>query len=343
MANNQILVTGGLGYIGSHTVVELINAGFEPIIIDNLSNSEVKVLDAIEKITGKRCLFHQVEMCNYNELESIFIKYPEMKAAIHFAAFLLVNESVDNPLKYYENNLLSTINLLKCQSKFGTKGIIFSSSCTVYGNPEVLPVAENAPIQEAVSPYGNTKKMCEDIIRDTTVASDVKAIALRYFNPIGAHPTSLIGEVQHGMPHHLVPFITETAHGKREFLRVFGDDYNTVDGSCVRDYIYVMDVAKAHVNAVQRFANGAMESSYEVYNLGMGVGMSVIQMIQAFERATGINIPYKIVDRRGGDVEAVYADTSLANKKLNWKTQFGIEEALKSAWDWEIAQAKLKQ
>lgn len=340
MANNQILVTGGLGYIGSHTVVELISAGFEPIVIDNLSNTDISVLASIEKITGKPCTFHQVEMCNYDELEAIFTRYPQMKAAIHFAAFLSVNESVDEPLKYYHNNLLSTINLLKCQAKFGGCGVIFSSSCTVYGNPGVLPVAEDAPIQEAVSPYGNTKKMCEDIIRDTTMATDVKAIALRYFNPVGAHPTSLIGEVQHGMPHHLVPFITETAHGKREHLRVFGNDYNTVDGSCVRDYIHVVDVAKAHVNAVQRFLGSEMEAAYEVYNLGMGVGVSVIEMIEAFERATGINIPYKVVDRRPGDVEAVFADTLLANKKLKWKTQFTIEEALKSAWDWELAQAK---
>ncbi len=343
MANNQILVTGGLGYIGSHTIVELINAGFEPIIIDNLSNSEQKVLGAIEKITGKKCAFHQVEMCNYGELEAIFLKYPGIMAAIHFAAVLLVNESVDNPLKYYENNLLSTINLLKCQAKHGAKGLIFSSSCTVYGNPEILPVGEDAPIQEAVSPYGNTKKMCEDIIRDSTKASDVKAIALRYFNPVGAHPSSVIGEVQHGMPHHLVPFITETAQGKREYLRVFGNDYNTIDGSCVRDYIHVMDVAKAHVNAVERFLKGSMESAYEVYNLGMGVGVSVLQMIEGFEKVTGIKIPYKVVDRRVGDVEAVYADTSLANKKLGWKTQFSIEEALKSAWDWELAQIKTNQ
>jgi len=277
-------------------------------------------------------------MCNLAELEGVFSEHNDIKAVIHFAAFLQVNESVENPLKYYENNLVSTINLLKCQAKHNVGGLIFSSSCTVYGNPDKLPVNEDAPIQAAVSPYGNTKKIGEDIIRDFARATGIKAISLRYFNPIGAHPTSLIGEVQHGTPHHLVPFITETARGKRQHLKVFGNDYNTVDGSCVRDYIHVMDVAKAHVNAVERFSDGRMEAGYELYNLGMGIGMSVIQMINAFERATGITIPYEVADRRAGDVEAVYADTALANQKLRWKTVFSIEDALKSAWAWEQAQ-----
>lgn len=340
MAKRHILVTGGLGYIGSHTVVELVEAGFEPIIIDNLSNSDASVLDAIGKITGRKCLFHKVEMCDEKALEAIFIKYPGLAATVHFAAFLQVNESVEQPLKYYENNLVSTINLLKCQQKFGVAGTIFSSSCTVYGNPDSLPVTEQAPVQPAVSPYGNTKKMCEEIIRDTTRASEIRAIALRYFNPIGAHTSSLIGEVQHGEPHHLVPYITETAQGKRKMLKVFGNDYNTVDGSCVRDYIHVMDVARAHVNAVERCLNQEMDSKYEVYNLGMGVGASVLQMIHAFQSATGISIPYEIVGRRAGDVEAVYADTTLANEKLKWRTKFSLEEALRSAWNWELAQAK---
>lgn len=338
----KVLVTGGLGYIGSHTVVELLKAGYEPVVIDNLSNADIAVLDAVEKIAGRRPAFQKVEMCDLGALENVFVAHPGISAVVHFAAFLQVNESVENPLKYYENNLLSTMNLLKCQSKFGVGGLIFSSSCTVYGNPEKLPVDEQAPIQPAVSPYGNTKKICENIIEDTAKSSSIKGISLRYFNPIGAHPTALIGEVQHGVPHHLVPFITETARGKRDFLKIFGSDYNTVDGSCVRDYIHVMDVARAHVNAVERYTGGEMETNYEVYNLGMGVGMSVIQMITAFEKSTGIKIPYKVADRRPGDVEAVYADTTLANTKLRWKTIFSIEDALKSAWEWEQAQINRK-
>lgn len=337
---NKILVTGGLGYIGSHTVVELINAGFEPIVVDNLSNSDVSVLHALKQITKKDVPFKKVEMCNYDELAAIFQEHPDIKAVIHFAAFLLVEESVEKPLKYYENNLVSTINLLKCLEKFGVRGLVFSSSCTVYGNPDSLPVKEDALVKDAVSPYGNTKKICEDIIRDHTRGGAVDAISLRYFNPIGAHPTALIGEVQRGVPHHLVPYITETAKGKREYLRVFGNDYNTEDGSCVRDYIHVMDIASAHVNAVERCLHGRMESPFEIYNIGMGKGVSVLAMIKAFEEATGISIRYQIAARRAGDVEAVYADTTAAGEKLRWHAKYSIQDALKSAWEWEKAQEK---
>jgi UDP-glucose 4-epimerase len=332
----KILVTGGTGYIGSHTVVELINAGYDVIIIDNLSNSSINVLDRIEKITGKRPAFFKTEMCNYDELEQIFVNNPGIDAVIHFAAFLQVFESVQEPLKYFENNLYSQINLMKCLRKFGIKPMVFSSSCTVYGNPEKLPVTEATPIQKAASPYGNTKQMGEEILEFTAAAGHINAISLRYFNPIGAHSSALIGEVQHGVPHHLVPYITETAFGKRESLNIFGSDYNTPDGTCVRDYIHVSDVARAHIKAVEKLvAQNDQTGVYSLYNIGTGEGYSVLDMVKAFAEATGITINYKLVPRREGDVEAVYADTTKANQELNWKTECSLTNMMQSAWAWE--------
>lgn len=333
--SHKILVTGGLGYIGSHTCVSLVERGYEPLVIDNLSESDIEVKDRIEKITGRDLLFEKVEMCDATVLEGLFEKHPDIAGVIHFAAFLLVNESVQNPLKYYENNLISTMNLLRCMEKFQVAPIVFSSSCTVYGNPEILPVDENAPIQEAESPYGNTKKMGEDILRDFSNICDVNVISLRYFNPIGAHESTHIGEFQDGEPHHLVPYITETAVGKRAFLRVFGGDYNTRDGSCVRDYIHVMDIAEAHILAVQRLIDAKNTASFEVYNLGSGDGSTVLEMIHAFTRATGIHIPFEVVDRREGDVGAVYADITKAKNTLGWVPKRSLETMLSSAWNFE--------
>lgn len=338
MDKKQILVTGGLGYIGSHTVVELHNAGYDPIIIDNLSNATIEVLDALERIMGRRPEFRQVEMCNHDELSAVFREFPTMEGAIHFAAVLQVKESVENPLKYYHNNIVSTNNLLSLLRDAGKGKLVFSSSCTVYGNPDSLPVKENEPVKPAQSPYGNTKKIGEEIIRDVCTAHDFAAISLRYFNPIGAHESAIIGEVQHGEPHHLVPYITETASGKRKQVSVFGGDYQTRDGSCVRDYIHVVDIARAHINAMDRLIKNENEEKYEVYNLGSGTGYSVLEMIRAFKEAMGIDIPYTIVDRRPGDVEAVYADISLAGQKLGWKPKYDMKEMLRSAWEWEKVQ-----
>ncbi|SMG27727.1 UDP-glucose 4-epimerase [Marivirga sericea] len=336
----KVLVTGGLGYIGSHTVIELMNQGYEPLIIDNLSNSEVSVLDRIEKITGKRPEFQQIEMRDKEQLQEVFwSNNNQIVGVIHFAAVLLVGESVEQPLHYYFNNLTSTINLLECMNEFDVKPIVFSSSCTVYGNPDQLPVSENAPIKAAVSPYGNTKKVCEDILKDASVAHPIKVVSLRYFNPIGAHKSALLGEFQSGPPHHLVPFITETATGKRAKLNIFGDDWNTADGTCVRDYIHVSDVAEAHINAME-YAIKQDDNSFNVFNIGSGNGYSVLEMVKSFEKTTGKQVPYQIVARRPGDVEAVYADNTKAIKELNFKTKRGIDEMLKSAWDWEQALAK---
>jgi len=331
----KILVTGGLGYIGSHTVVELIDAGYEPVVIDNLSESDYEVKGRIEEIVGREIIFEKVEMCEKAELKACFERHSGLLGVIHFAAFLLVDESVNEPLKYYRNNLLSTINLLECIQEHKVNPVVFSSSCTVYGNPEQLPVDELAPIQPAVSPYGNTKQMGEDILRDTAKVSEVKVISLRYFNPIGAHESALIGEFQDGPPHHLVPYITETARGIRKELKVFGNDWNTPDGTCIRDYIHVVDVAKAHISAVERLLENKTEENFEVFNLGMGVGVSVLDMINAFKEATGIAIPYSFAPRRAGDVEAVYADTTKANEILGWKTEKTLADAMRDAWRWE--------
>lgn len=333
--SKKILVTGGLGYIGSHTAVQLIEHGFEPIIIDNLSESPIEIKDRIERIVRRPIRFEKVEMCHKDELEALFEKYPDMAGVIHFAAYLLVNESVEKPLKYYYNNLVSTIHLLECMAAYNIRNVVFSSSCTVYGNPDSLPVSEDAPIKPAESPYGNTKKISEDILRDFSATGAVEVISLRYFNPIGAHQSGIIGEFQDGLPHHLVPYITETAIGKRPELKIFGGDYNTPDGTCIRDYIHVVDIADAHIYALHRMLERKMEKSFEVYNLGTGEGYSVLQMVKAFEEATGIAIPYRIVDRRPGDVEAVYADTRLANEKLGWKARYSLVDMLRSAWNFE--------
>ena len=332
----QILVTGGTGYIGSHTAVELQNAGFEVIIVDNLSNSSLEVLDGIEKITGIHPEFEQFDLTEMYKVEAFFSKYPKIEAVIHFAASKAVGESVEKPLLYYRNNLVSLINLLDCQLKFGVTNIVFSSSCTVYGQPEILPVTEDTPRKDAESPYGNTKRVNEDILHDTIVANpQLKGIALRYFNPVGAHPSALIGELPLGIPANLVPFITQTAAGLRNELKVFGDDYNTIDGSAVRDYINVVDLAKAHVIAVNRLIENKNKAGYEIFNLGNGDGVSVLEAVHAFENATGVKLNYQIVGRRAGDIEKIWADTAFANEELGWKAEKGLEETMLSAWNWE--------
>ncbi len=330
-----ILVTGGTGYIGSHTTVELIENGYKVIVVDNLSNSQIEVLDGIEKITGTRPDFEKFDLCEKPKVFSLFKKYP-IDAIIHFAALKAVGESVEKPLEYYYNNTASLINLLMSMKKHRTSSFVFSSSCTVYGQPDELPVTEKAPIQKAMSPYGNTKQIAEEIIQDTIHAvPEMKAIALRYFNPIGAHKSSIIGELPLGVPQNLVPFVTQTVAGLREKLRVFGDDYKTPDGTAIRDYIYVSDLAKAHVIAVERMLNNKNKQNFEVFNLGTGKGISVMEIIKTFEKAIGKKVHYEIVGRREGDVEQVWADTSFANKELGWKSDTPLDEALKSSWEWE--------
>lgn len=332
----QILVTGGTGYIGSHTAVELQNAGFEVIIVDNLSNSSIDVMDGIEKITGIRPAFEQFDLTERDKVDGFFVKYPNIAAIIHFAASKAVGESVEKPLLYYRNNLVSLINILECQLKYGVSNIVFSSSCTVYGQPDRLPVTENTPRKDAESPYGNTKRVNEDILQDAIAANPkIKGIALRYFNPVGAHPSALIGELPLGVPANLIPFVTQTAAGLRGEIRVFGDDYDTVDGSAVRDYINVVDLAKAHVVAVRRLLENKNKSGYEIFNLGTGNGVSVLEIIKAFENATGVKLNYKIVGRRAGDIEKIWADTTFANEELGWKAETSLEETLASAWKWE--------
>lgn len=333
----KILVTGGTGYIGSHTAVELLEEGMQVVIVDNLSNSEREVLEGIESITGIKPQFEEVDLRDRKATFGVFEKHPDINAIIHFAAFKAVGESVEKPLEYYENNLLSLIHLLEAMKLGQVDHMVFSSSCTVYGEPDELPVTENAPIKKAGSPYGNTKQISEEILQDTIFTLKGKGvISLRYFNPIGAHPSALIGELPIGVPNNLVPFITQTAAGIRECLSVFGDDYNTPDGSAIRDYINVVDLAKAHVSAIRRLLDRKQRSSFEVFNLGTGSGLSVFEIIEAFERSTGQKLNYKVVGRREGDIEKVYADTSFANSELGWKAEMGIEESLKSAWKWEM-------
>lgn len=333
---NRILVTGGTGYIGSHTVVELQNAGFDVLIVDDLSNSGIDVLDNIEKITGTRPDFEQFNLADTENTYDFFDRNQDIRAIIHFAASKAVGESVEIPLHYYRNNLVSLLNILDCQLKYKIPNIVFSSSCTVYGQPEKLPVTENTPRKDAESPYGNTKRVNEDILRDSIAAyPQLNGIALRYFNPIGAHPSALIGELPLGVPQNLVPFITQTAAGLRDELKVFGDDYNTPDGSAIRDYINVVDLARAHVVAIERLLNEKNKSNYEVFNLGTGEGLSVLQIVKSFEKATGVKLNYKIVDRRAGDIEKIWADTTYANNELGWKAEKGLEETLLSAWNWE--------
>lgn len=338
MSTKRVLVTGGLGFIGSHTVVALQNEGIEVIIIDNLSNSSIDVLGGITQITGKTPEFENIDLREKSAVKNFFEKYPDIENVIHFAASKAVGESVTNPLSYYENNISSLVYLLQELNKKENSRFIFSSSCTVYGQADELPITEDAPVKKAESPYGNTKQIGEEILQDTCkVNSEFKAISLRYFNPIGAHPTAEIGELPIGTPQNLIPFITQTAVGKREELSVFGDDYPTKDGTAVRDYIHVMDLAEAHVHALQRLMHGNEKQNYEVFNLGTGKGNSVLEVINSFEKVSGEKLPYKIVGRREGDITAAYADTVKANKELNWRAERNLDEALKSAWKWQLA------
>lgn len=331
----KILVTGGLGYIGSHTAVELQNSGYDVIIVDNLSNSSLDVLEGITEITNKPPKFERLDLRIKSDVSEFFKHNQDIEGIIHFAASKAVGESVENPLLYYENNLHTLIYLLQECNSYGIENIIFSSSCTVYGEPDSLPITEDAPVKEATSPYGNTKQISEEILRDTCAVSQLKAIALRYFNPIGAHHTAQIGELPAGVPQNLVPFITQTVAGVREQLSVYGDDYPTIDGSCIRDYIHVVDLAKAHVIALERLLSKKNESNYEVFNLGTGRGSSVLEVVNSFQNTTGEKLDYKIVDRRLGDVISVYADTKKANEVLGWKAERSMEQALASAWKWE--------
>ena len=331
----KVLVTGGLGFIGSHTVVELQNKGFEVVIIDNLSNSSEDVLKGIITITGKAPLFEKLDLREKASVQAFFKKHNDVSGVIHFAASKAVGESVTNPLLYYENNIASLVYLLQELQQKPEAHFIFSSSCTVYGQADVMPIDENAPIKPAMSPYGNTKQIGEEIITDVTKVSNVNAILLRYFNPIGSHPSAEIGELPIGVPQNLVPFITQTGIGLRKELMVYGNDYPTVDGTCIRDYIHVVDLAKAHVVALQRLLENKNEDKVEIFNLGTGIGSSVLEVISSFEKVSGKPFPYKIVDRREGDVTMAYASTDKANTILGWKTASSLDEAMESAWKWE--------
>ena len=332
----KILVTGGTGYIGSHTSVELMEAGYDVVIIDNLSNSNENVLDGIEKITGKRPVFVKGDCTDIHTLRKVFEDNPGIKGIINFAASKAVGESVQKPLLYYRNNLNTLINLLELMPEYGVEGIVFSSSCTVYGEPDENPIDETAPIKCATSPYGNTKQISEEIITDYVASgAPIKSIILRYFNPIGAHPTGLIGELPIGVPQNLVPYLTQTAAGIRKELTVFGDDYNTPDGSCIRDYIDVTDLAKAHVIAMERMLSGKDHDAIEIFNLGTGCGLSVLELIQAFEDATGVKVPHKIGERRAGDIEKIWANPAKANNVLGWKARADIKDTMRNAWKWQ--------
>jgi UDP-glucose 4-epimerase len=335
MRDNKILVTGGTGFIGSHTVVELQQVGYEVLIADNLSNSSREVLSQIEAITGIRPNFEEIDLSDAGATRDFFARHQGITGIIHFAAFKAVGESMQKPIEYYRNNVGSLLNILEGMKDHGIHYLVFSSSCTVYGQPDELPVTEQAPVKPAWSPYGNTKQMCEEILRFATSTLSVKAIALRYFNPIGAHESALIGELPLGVPGNLVPFITQTAIGKRECLSVYGDDYDTPDGTAVRDYIHVVDIAKAHVVAVQRMLGEKGRSSLEIFNLGTGNGFSVLEVIHSFEKVSGEKLNYKIVPRRPGDVEKVWADTRFANAELGWRAEKSLDEMMASAWKWE--------
>lgn len=337
----RILVTGGTGYIGSHTVVELQKAGYPVVIIDNLSNSNKEVLDGIERITGIRPDFVEADCTDIKALDKLFTDYPGIKGIINFAASKAVGESMQKPILYYRNNLATLLNLLEEMPVHGVKGIVFSSSCTVYGEPDVNPVTEQSPIKKATSPYGNTKQISEEIITDVINAgAPIKSVILRYFNPVGAHPSAEIGELPNGVPQNLIPYLTQTAMGIRKELSVFGDDYNTPDGSCIRDYIDVVDLAKAHVIAVERMLEDKSDEKIEIFNLGTGNGLSVLQLINTFEKATGVKVPHKIVGRRAGDIEKVWANPTYANEVLGWKADTPIVDTMRSAWAW---QCKLRE
>ncbi len=332
----KILVTGGLGFIGSHTTVELQQAGYEVVIIDNLSNSNIEVLDGIEKITGIRPVFVEGDCTNIDTLHELFKANPGINGIINFAASKAVGESIHKPILYYRNNLNILINLLDLMPVYGVKGFVFSSSCTVYGEPDKNPITEDAPTKKATSPYGATKQMSEDIITDVVKSgAPIKAILLRYFNPIGAHPSAEIGELPNGVPQNLVPYLTQTAIGVRKELSIFGDDYDTPDGSCIRDFINVVDLAKAHVVALSRMLEDKSDEKLEVFNIGTGEGLSVLQLLHAFEKATGVKVPHKIVGRREGDIVKIWADPKKANEVLGWKAQESIEDTMLSAWNWQ--------
>jgi UDP-glucose 4-epimerase len=333
----KILVTGGTGYIGSHTVVELQQQGFTTVIVDNLSNSQAGVIDSIEAITGIRPVFEQFDLVDRERTADFFSRHADLKGIIHFAAYKAVGESVEKPLMYYRNNLVSLMNILEGMMLNNIPNLVFSSSCTVYGQPDELPVSELAPIKKAESPYGNTKQISEEVISDTIRSSKLNAIALRYFNPIGAHDSALIGELPLGVPNNLVPFITQTAIGLRQQLSVFGDDYNTPDGTAIRDYIHVVDLAQAHVVAIKRMIGQQMKKPFEVFNLGTGNGYSVLEVIRSFERVSGEKLNYRIVGRRAGDVEQVWANPAFSNNELGWKALKSLDEMTASAWKWEKA------
>lgn len=332
----RILVTGGTGYIGSHTVVELQQSGYEAIIIDDLSNSNIEVLDGIEAITGIRPAFVQGDVTDMATVQKLFRDYPGISGIINFAASKAVNESVKKPLKYYRNNLVSLINLLEAMPQHGVKGIVFSSSCTVYGEPDTNPVDESAPMKAATSPYGNTKQICEQIITDTIKAGEpIRSVILRYFNPVGAHPSAMIGELPNGVPQNLIPYLTQTAMGIREKLSVFGNDYPTPDGTCIRDFIDVTDLARAHVKAVERIVNDGMDTDIEIFNLGTGHGVSVKELIDTFRQATGVDVPYVMAPRRQGDIIQVWADATKANTVLGWVADTPLEQTMLNAWNWQ--------
>lgn len=332
----KIIVTGGCGYIGSHTVVSLIEEGYEVVIFDNLSNSKEFILSRIEEITGEKPLLEKVDLSDDDASKNAYKKHRDAKAVIHFAAYKAVGESVEEPLMYYKNNLFSLVNTLNAQVENGIENVIFSSSAAVYGEPSVLPITESNEITRSFSPYGNTKKIAEEILEDLVKANqNFSAISLRYFNPIGAHDSGLIGEFPSGVPNNLLPYITQCAIGVLKELHVFGDDYDTIDGTPIRDYIHVVDLAKAHVSAVNRLLNKEQETSYEVYNLGTGKGYTVLEVIKEFEKVSNLKLNYKIVDRRAGDVPILYADTQLAEKKLNWKSMLDLTDMIRSSWKWE--------
>ena len=335
MNSKSVLVAGGAGYIGSHTVVELINAGYEVVVVDNLSNSDISSLEGINKITGVKPTFYNVDCCDKGALSEVFKRH-DFNSVIHFAAFKAVGESVEQPAKYYRNNLLSLMNVLELMVEYGRRNVVFSSSATVYGDADELPVTEDTPRKPATSPYGNTKQMSEDILRDSVRAnSSLRGIALRYFNPIGAHPSALIGELPRGVPNNLVPYITQTAAGIRECLSIFGQDYPTPDGSCLRDYIDIVDLAKAHVAAIDRMVEERGKESYEVFNIGTGRPVSVFELVHVFEEANNLKLNYKVAPRRAGDVPAVWADTTRANEVLGWRAERALVDTLKAAWQWE--------
>jgi UDP-glucose 4-epimerase len=331
----KIIVTGGTGFIGSHTVVELQQTGYDVIIIDNLSNSYEWVLDSIEQISGVRPEFYNIDLCNKEALSKFFVLNSDIAGIIHFAAFKAVGESVQNPMKYYRNNIISLINLLECIDKTTIDNVVFSSSCTVYGQPDILPVREDTPFKTPYSPYGYTKQVAEKILQDFSVSSGKKICSLRYFNPIGAHKSSLIGELPIGIPSNLVPYITQTAIGKREQLNIWGNDYETPDGTCIRDYIHVVDLAKAHISALRRMIDAKNKNKFETFNIGTGNGFSVLEVVKSFEKMSGVKLNYKFSPRRDGDIVKIWADTTLANTELGWHAELDLDQMMLSAWNWE--------